>query len=155
MSRDLLNARRTLPIVHALSTLRGGSRERLQELLGAARESAECHAEVRTLLTAAGSMHYTALVVQVYRQRARNNLAAASPEGLPDEHFGCCSMQFHYCPWSKIQTVRLGLTLISGEDTVRKQGMIILQVFEDAVLVTLFVTFRRRSVPRIMLKEVR
>jgi geranylgeranyl diphosphate synthase type I len=79
MSRDLLNARRTLPIVHALSTLRGESRERLQELLGAARESPECHAEVRTLLTAAGSMHYTALVVEVYRQRARNNLAAASP----------------------------------------------------------------------------
>jgi hypothetical protein len=64
-------------------------------------------------------------------------------------------MEFHYCPWSKTQTVRLGLTLISGEDTVRKQGMIILQVFEDAVLVTLFVTFRRRLVPRIMLKEVR
>jgi hypothetical protein len=64
-------------------------------------------------------------------------------------------MEFHYCPWSKTQTVRLGLTLISGEDTVRKQGMIILQVFEDAVLVTLFVTFSRRLVSRIMLKEVR
>jgi hypothetical protein len=80
MSRDLLNARRTLPIVHALSTLRGGSRERLQELLGATRESAECHAEVRTLLTAAGSMHYTALVVQVYRHRAQQ-LGRCLPRG--------------------------------------------------------------------------
>jgi Polyprenyl synthetase len=79
ISRDLLNARRTLPIVHALSTLRGEPRERLRELLGAAREAVEYHEEVRTLLTAAGSMHYTALVVEVYRQRARNNLAAASP----------------------------------------------------------------------------
>ena len=88
---------------------------------------------MRTLLTAAGSMHYTALVVQVYRQRARNNLAAASPERLPDEHPECCSMEFRYRPWSKAQTVRLGLALISGEDTVREQGMNILRVFENAV----------------------
>jgi geranylgeranyl diphosphate synthase, type I len=79
MSRDLLNGKRTLPIVHALSTLRGEPRERLQELLGAARESGEYHDEVRKSLTAAGSMHYTALVVEVYRQRALNYLAAASP----------------------------------------------------------------------------
>jgi geranylgeranyl diphosphate synthase type I len=79
MSRDLINGKRTLPIVHALSTLRGEPRERLQKLLGAARESDEYHDEVRTLLMAAGSMHYTALVVEVYRQRARNHLAAASP----------------------------------------------------------------------------
>jgi geranylgeranyl diphosphate synthase, type I len=79
ISRDLLNGRRTLPVVHALSTPRGEVRERLQELLGAARESAGCHDEVRALLAAAGSMHYTTLVVEVYRQRASNHLAAASP----------------------------------------------------------------------------
>jgi geranylgeranyl pyrophosphate synthase len=79
ISRDLLCGKRTLPVVHALSTLPGESRERLQELLGAARGSAEYHDEVRALLAAAGSVHYTALVVEVYRQRARNHLAAASP----------------------------------------------------------------------------
>lgn len=79
MSRDLLNGERTLPVVHALSALRGASRERLQELLVAARQSVEHHDEVRALLTAAGSFHYTALVVEVYLQRARHHLAAASP----------------------------------------------------------------------------
>jgi geranylgeranyl diphosphate synthase type I len=79
ISQDLLNGKRTLPVVHALYVLRGASRERLQELLGAARESAGCHGEVRALLAEAGSMHYTALVVEVYRQRAGNHLAAASP----------------------------------------------------------------------------
>jgi len=78
-SRDLLNGKRTLPIVHALSTLRGEPRERLQGLLGAARESGEDHEEVRTLLAEAGSMQYTALVVEVYRHRACAHLAAASP----------------------------------------------------------------------------
>jgi hypothetical protein len=33
--------------------------------------------------------------------------------------------------------------------------MNIFRVFENAAFVTLFVTFRRRLVPRIMLKEVR
>ena len=79
ISRDLLNGRRTLPVVHALYTLRGESRERLQELLEAARESGEYHDEVRSLLAAAGSIPYTALIVEVYRQRARSDLAAASP----------------------------------------------------------------------------
>ena len=79
ISLDLLNGKRTLPVVHALAALGGDSRERLQELLGAARESVGCHDEVRALLAAAGSIHYTALVVEVYRHRARNYLAAASP----------------------------------------------------------------------------
>ena len=79
ISRDLLNGRRTLPLVHALSTLRGEFRERLQEVLETARESAGCHDEVRALLAEADSMHYAALVVEVYRQRASKHLAAASP----------------------------------------------------------------------------
>lgn len=79
ISRDLLNGERTLPVVHALSALRGASRDRLQGLLVAARESAEYHDEVRALLAAAGSIHYTALVVEIYLRRARENLAAASP----------------------------------------------------------------------------
>ena len=81
MSRDLLNGERTLPVVHALYALQGATRERLQELLVAARESAEYHDEVRALLAAAGSIHYTALVVEIYLRRARDNLAAASPRG--------------------------------------------------------------------------
>jgi geranylgeranyl pyrophosphate synthase len=79
ISQDLLNGERTLPIVHALYALRGTSRERLQELLVTARESAECHDEVRALLTAAGSIHYTTLVAEIYLQGARNHLAATSP----------------------------------------------------------------------------
>jgi geranylgeranyl pyrophosphate synthase len=79
-SQDLLNGKRTLPIVHALCTLRGKSRQRLQDLLNAARDGAKCHGEVRKMLLAAGSVHYTSLIVGVYRRRARNYLAAASPQ---------------------------------------------------------------------------
>jgi geranylgeranyl diphosphate synthase type I len=79
-SRDLLNGKRTFPIVHALSTLGGEQRERLRKLLVAARESAERHDEVRALLAAAGSVRYTALIVWHYQQQARNHLAAASPQ---------------------------------------------------------------------------
>jgi geranylgeranyl pyrophosphate synthase len=81
-SRDLLNGKRTLPIVHALSTLRGEQRERLQNLLAVARESAEHHDEVRALLAAAGSVRYTALIVWLYQQQAQNHLAVASPPGV-------------------------------------------------------------------------
>jgi geranylgeranyl diphosphate synthase type I len=76
---DLLNGKRTLPIVHALSTLRGEQRERLQKLLAAARESTQHHEEVRALLTAAGSLRYTALIVWLNQQQARSHLASASP----------------------------------------------------------------------------
>jgi geranylgeranyl diphosphate synthase, type I len=78
--QDLLNGKRTLPIVHALSTLRGQQRERLQKLLAAARESAEHHDGVRALLAAAGSLRYTALIVWLYQQQARSHLALASPQ---------------------------------------------------------------------------
>src|SRR5215208_8483604 len=81
-SRDLLNGKRTLPIVHALSTLRGEQRERLKNLLAVARESAEHHDEVRALLAAAGSVRYTALIVWLYQQQAQNHLAVASPPGV-------------------------------------------------------------------------
>ena len=79
VSRDLLNGKRTLPIIYALSGLRGERRERLQKLLVAARESTEHHDEVRSLLAAAGSVRYTALIVWLYQQQARQHLAAASP----------------------------------------------------------------------------
>jgi geranylgeranyl pyrophosphate synthase len=80
-SQDLLNGKRTLPVVHALSVLRGEQRERLQNLLAVARESSEHHDEVRTVLAAAGSVRYTALIVWLYQQRARRHLTAASPQG--------------------------------------------------------------------------
>jgi geranylgeranyl pyrophosphate synthase len=78
-SRDLINGKCTLPVVHALSTLQGEDRGRLLGLLGAARESAEHHDEVRTLLAATGSIRHTTLVIEVYLRRARDNLAATSP----------------------------------------------------------------------------
>ncbi len=80
-SQDLLNGKRTLPIIHALSVLQGEQRGRLQNLLAVARESAEHHDEVRSLLAAAGSVRYTALIVWLYQQRARRHLSAASPQG--------------------------------------------------------------------------
>ena len=80
-SRDLLNGKRTLPVVHALCVLRGKQRERLRGLLAAARESEEHHDEVRAVLAAAGSVRYTALIVRFHQRRARNYLAAARPEG--------------------------------------------------------------------------
>ncbi len=78
-SADLLNGKRTLPIVHALSTLEGESWERLQDLLGVVREGNERHDEVRTLLLEAGSVDYTDVVVRIYREQARYHLAEASP----------------------------------------------------------------------------
>jgi geranylgeranyl diphosphate synthase, type I len=80
-SQDLFNGRRTLPVVHALSALRGERREQLQRLLALSRESAEHHDEVRSLLATAGSARYAALIVWLYQQRARKHLAAASPQG--------------------------------------------------------------------------
>jgi geranylgeranyl pyrophosphate synthase len=77
--QDLLNGKRTLPVVHALSTLRGEQRERLQMLLAASRESTEHHDGVRALLAEAGSLRYTALIVWLYQQQARSHLASASP----------------------------------------------------------------------------
>ncbi len=77
--QDLSNGKRTFPLVHALSTLRGDGHDRLQELLAAARESTEHHNGVRALLAAAGSPRFTALMVWLYQQQARSHLASASP----------------------------------------------------------------------------
>ena len=77
--QDLSNGKRTLPVVHALSTLRADRRERLQVLLAAARGSKEYHDGVRELLAEAGSLRYTALIVWLYQQQARGHLANASP----------------------------------------------------------------------------
>jgi geranylgeranyl diphosphate synthase type I len=79
-SRDLLNGKRTLPIVHALSVLQGEQRTQLQRLLAASRISAEHHDEVRRLLAAAGSVRYTALIVWLYHQDAQDHLVTASPQ---------------------------------------------------------------------------
>ena len=77
--QDLLNGKRTLPVVHALSTLRGERRERLQQLLAAAQGSTKHHDGVRELLAEAGSLRYTALIVWLHQQQARSHLASASP----------------------------------------------------------------------------
>ena len=78
--RDLSNGKCTFPIVHALSTLRGEDRERLQTLLTSARESTDLHDDTKALLAEAGSPRYTALMVWLFRQQARAHLAKASPE---------------------------------------------------------------------------
>ena len=78
-SHDLSNGKRTFPVVHALSTLRGEKLERLQKLLASARDSTHHHDGVRELLAEAGSLRYTALIVWLYQQQARGHLANASP----------------------------------------------------------------------------
>jgi geranylgeranyl pyrophosphate synthase len=78
-SQDLINGRCTLPVVHALSSLQEDSCERLQELLRAARESAEHHDEIKVLLAEVGSLRHTTLVIEIYLRRARECLAAAPP----------------------------------------------------------------------------
>jgi geranylgeranyl pyrophosphate synthase len=76
---DLSNGKRTFPVVHALSTLRGEEHERLQKLLATARGSTHHHDGVRDLLAEAGSLRYTALIVWLYQQQARGHLASTSP----------------------------------------------------------------------------
>lgn len=78
-SQDLLNGKRTLPVVHALSALEGERRERLTQLLALARLSADHHDETRAMLAEAGSVSYTASAVCLYQRRAAEHLAAASP----------------------------------------------------------------------------
>ena len=78
-SRDLLNAKQTLPVLHALSTLQGEPLRRLRSLLISATLSGDCHQEVREVLQAAGSLRYVALVVEIFRQRALAFLKAAQP----------------------------------------------------------------------------
>jgi geranylgeranyl diphosphate synthase, type I len=88
VSQDLFNGRRTLPVVHALSTLRGEQREELLRLLALSRQSAEHHAGVRALLAEAGSVRYTARIVWLHQQQARTNLSAASPRGDAGRELG-------------------------------------------------------------------
>lgn len=79
-SQDLLNGRRTFPVVHALTVLDGDRREELRSLLALAREPQRRHDGVRAVLEATGSVRYTASMVWLHRERARRHLAAAFPE---------------------------------------------------------------------------
>lgn len=80
-SRDLSNGKLTLPIVHALTVLKGLDREEFFRLLESARESIEAHEEARKILMRTGSVRYTALVIEVYRQKALSHLAASGAVG--------------------------------------------------------------------------
>lgn len=79
VSQDLRNGRRTLPMVHALSTLPEDESRRLRGLLAAATEASARHDGVRRSLATAGSLRYTTLIIWLYNQQARNHLAEASP----------------------------------------------------------------------------
>jgi hypothetical protein len=69
-SRDLTNGKRTLPVAHAIARAEGADRERLLALLARCRVEPAAHAEVRERLLDAGSVRYTALVIELFRQRA-------------------------------------------------------------------------------------
>jgi geranylgeranyl diphosphate synthase, type I len=74
--RDLRNRKRLLPVVHALQTLDLERRERLRQLLSRG-SGPDVIAELRELLVSAGSLHYTALIVEVYVRRGLRALAGA------------------------------------------------------------------------------
>jgi geranylgeranyl pyrophosphate synthase len=76
-SRDLTNGKRTLPVAHALTRCAGAERARLVALLARCRDEPSLHEEARGRLLDAGSVRYTALVMEVYRQRARRHLERA------------------------------------------------------------------------------
>ena len=80
VSQDLLNGRRTFPVVHALTVLDEDRREELRSLLALAREPHRRHDGARAVLEVAGSVRYTASMVWLHRERARRYLAAAFPE---------------------------------------------------------------------------
>jgi geranylgeranyl pyrophosphate synthase len=82
-SHDLSTGKWTLPVAHALGALAPAERERLEGVLQAARESTGSHGEARGLIVAAGSVHYTAMVVGVYLARARRALDDAQPPPAP------------------------------------------------------------------------
>jgi geranylgeranyl pyrophosphate synthase len=100
--QDLSNAKRTFPLVHALSTLRGDGHDRLQELLAAARESTEHHYGVLALLAAAGSPHFTALMVWLYQQQVRSHLASASPREPARSELYTLLDQASILPWPRV-----------------------------------------------------
>ena len=78
-SSDLRNGTRTLAIAHARQALREDDAEALASLLDTARTRPDVHAKVRRRLAEAGSLAFTAVVVEVYRARARTALDAARP----------------------------------------------------------------------------
>jgi geranylgeranyl diphosphate synthase, type I len=102
-SQDLLNGKRTFPVIYALSTLHEEQRDQLHRLLAIARESAEYHDEVRALLTEAGSVRYTALIVWLYQQRARNYLDVCSPQGSAGRELRLLLDRVSLLPWSNVQ----------------------------------------------------
>ena len=94
-SPDLVGGKRTLPVVHALSTLATDERARLERLLDDARHSSDAHAAVREVLVSSGSVHYTALAVGVYASRARRALAAARPPPGPQRELEAIIGRMH------------------------------------------------------------
>jgi geranylgeranyl pyrophosphate synthase len=78
---DLVTGKLSVTIAHALSALPDQEQERLRLLLDAVAVDVDSHGEVQALLQAAGSIQYTALIVEVYRQRALAALERAAPMG--------------------------------------------------------------------------
>lgn len=78
-SSDLAAGARTLPIVLGLERADGAEREHLFALLERARTDAAAGEEVRARLRATGVLRDSALVVEVYCDRARRALTAAQP----------------------------------------------------------------------------
>jgi geranylgeranyl diphosphate synthase type I len=83
---DFSAHKRTLPIVHALSTLSGGKRAELIGHLDASGRDLESRKAARSVLLATGSFKFATLVAQVHRQRARAALRSARPSELAGKH---------------------------------------------------------------------
>jgi geranylgeranyl pyrophosphate synthase len=85
-SRDLLNGKRTLPVVHALTRLDHRERGRLERLLESG--DATKQDQIRAAVERAGSLVFSALVVETYRRRALASLRAAAPRAPAGAQLG-------------------------------------------------------------------
>lgn len=79
---DLINGTKTLPVAHALKKLDAEGRTRFLELLEQCRIDTRMCEEITRTMRDVGSLRFSLVVVEVYRQRALRLLAAADP--LPE-----------------------------------------------------------------------
>lgn len=78
-ARDLARGAATLPLALHLERLDGAKRRAFLELLERARSDESARVQVRREVRASGALRHCLFIVEVYRHRARRELAAARP----------------------------------------------------------------------------
>lgn len=77
-SKDLLNGKKTLPLIYALYTLKGEEKNEFITTLDKARHDTSCHKKIREVLLKCGSLIYIGMLVEVYYQKALKSLMDAN-----------------------------------------------------------------------------